>query len=93
MTIELVRIDAPFTEEQIAKLLEWQESPFVHSYTCRFRGDSPHTEHFGDYGGLRPTTEGLLCDDCGHLQTWAHDPSQFTIPKSLDELFGRSSST
>lgn len=65
-------VKAPWTEEQVKSLRRWQWSPNVHPYTCPNRTDSPHEEHYGDLGGLRPTQTALVCDDCGYTQTWAH---------------------
>lgn len=56
-------IQAPWTNEQVANLREWQNGP-VHPYTC--------TE--SEHGRLVPTNLGWICSDkdCGYKQFWAH---------------------
>lgn len=60
------RMQAPFTSEQINKLLWWQQN--MHPYTCPNRGDGKHR----DDGALVPQVEGFICKDCDYVQTWAH---------------------
>lgn len=53
-------IKAPFTEEQLSKLWNWQLNPRVHPYTCEC-GKT-----------LYPIKRGLICI-CGKLQDWFYD--------------------
>jgi hypothetical protein len=60
-------IHAPWTDEQVAKLAEWQTCRWVHPFTCG-----------GDHGTqkdrvLTPTREGWVCRTCGYTQNWAHE--------------------
>lgn len=56
---------APWNKKQIAALLSWQTSGWIHPYTC-----SKHTS-----GGVRllPTREGWICSiqTCNYKQNWA----------------------
>lgn len=63
-------VDAPWTDEQVAHLMRWQECVGVHPYTCGGRDD-----HYGEHQSVAmlPTVNGLECPECGWLQTWAHD--------------------
>ena len=57
---------APFTEEQVKLLVDWQSDAERHPYTC-----------ICDSGQLLvPGKTGLWCTACGRLQTWAHLPGQ-----------------
>lgn len=64
------RMQAPFSREEIIKLLNWQMT--MHPYTCAFRGDLPHRIIWGDKGTLIPTEEGWICVDCDFTQDWSH---------------------
>lgn len=64
-----VRVDAPFTAEQVVRLADWQASDYVHPFTCPDRGDRRHLP--GDV--LEPTVAGMICRRCDYLQTWVHD--------------------
>lgn len=56
---------APFTEEQVASLNDFQRAGVMHEFTCRRRDD-----HQGE-GILRATVEGWVCDECDYTQSWA----------------------
>ena len=58
-----VPVRAPWTEEQVKNLQEWQASSTVHSFTCR--QNSLHQ--------LVPTVRGWICPFCDYTQDWAHD--------------------
>lgn len=71
-------IKVPFTPEQVEALNRWQNTPWVHPFTCgNDRGDDAHVayqiEHGGDLGQLVATPEGWKCPVCGYSQDWAHD--------------------
>lgn len=53
---------APFTDEEIASLNEYQESGWGHPYTC---GN-------GDQEILVATTDGWICKKCAYTQKWCH---------------------
>lgn len=63
-------VDAPFTPVQVFRLRIWQETPWVHPFTCANRGDGKHRT---DTGVLVPTGDGWICPDCDYTQNWAHD--------------------
>jgi hypothetical protein len=54
-------IQAPWTNEQVAALNRWQQSNWVHPFTCRCGKD------------LVATREGWRCGSCDYTQDWAHD--------------------
>ena len=53
---------APWTEEQVINLRKWQDSDFVHPYTCVC--DSNNI--------LKPEKDGFVCLVCGYLQNWCY---------------------
>lgn len=66
-------IYAPWTDEQVAALNEFQEAGFFHPFTCGNRGDGNHHWHgSGDLGQLVATKDGWICRDCDYTQGWAH---------------------
>jgi len=68
--IKLGRIKAPFTEEQVKHLREWQRNDQVHPFTCC------------NHRTMEVSTEGFICPACGVVQTWCHDFMAEPIPKS-----------
>jgi hypothetical protein len=67
----------PWTEEQCARLNEWQNCGWVHPFTCKGqRSDRPHADyaraHNQDLGQLVATPQGWVCPVCGYRQSWAH---------------------
>jgi len=68
----------PWSDEQVAKLNEWQRCSRVHPFTCGGdRTDAAHkryaAEHGGDFGQLLATPDGWVCPVCDYRQAWAHD--------------------
>lgn len=64
----------PLSAEEVDLLGVYQASPWVHPLTCN--GGVAPMEHVHDHEViLRPTVDGLLCPECGRIQTW--------VPKSL----------
>lgn len=59
-----MRLDAPWTDEQVAALNLYQQRGEMHPFTCGICGAM-----------LYATNNGWVCDDpkCGYTQTWAHD--------------------
>jgi hypothetical protein len=70
-----MQIRAPWTDEQVRNLREYQLSAHVHPFTCPNRGNGKHFKMTGDrdLGVLVPTLLGWRCPDCDHWQDWAHD--------------------
>ena len=60
-----MRIDAPWTDEQVRCLNRFQQYAFVHPFTCV-------NAHEGDRV-LVATREGWRCPSCSYTQTWAHE--------------------
>ena len=56
-------IHAPFTEDQVESLNEYQKSGVFHEFTCG-------TENCRD--SLVATSEGWTCPSCDYTQDWAH---------------------
>jgi hypothetical protein len=58
------QVAAPFTDEQVAHLNEFQHAGFVHPFTC------------GKCSAiLTATRDGWICpaEGCDYTQDWAHD--------------------
>jgi hypothetical protein len=66
-------IEAPWTEEQVKSLNEYQRAAWMHPFTCANRGQGFHPWRRGDRGVLTATVNGWICDDCDYTQNWAHD--------------------
>jgi len=67
-------IHAPFSADQVESLNAFQESEYVHPYTCR-SPDCPAAEWAGDDDWLpmAADADGLHCiNGCRRVQTWAH---------------------
>lgn len=58
----LARVDAPWTDEQVRDLNEFQACGYVHPFTCD--GDHPDRT-------LVATPEGWKCRHCDYRQPWA----------------------
>ncbi len=54
-------LKAPFTEDQVKAITEYQQESPWHQYTCYT--DSQHPT-------LVASTDGLICNECGHVQNW-----------------------
>ena len=63
---------APFAEEQVANLKKWQETVWVHPFTCCSHDGCERAER-EDGGTLIPTTDGWHCPCGKYKQDWAHD--------------------
>lgn len=74
-----MKVEAPWTPEQVAALNRWQDSGRVHPFTCGSgnRMDAEHqiqqANRGGDFGQLIASTNGWFCPACSYRQTWAHD--------------------
>jgi len=63
---------APWTAEQVSALNEYQQSGWMHPYTCGNRDVVNHLMRGErDLGILIATTEGWVCRDCYYTQNWA----------------------
>lgn len=62
-------IEAPWSVDQVLKLNEFQDCPWVHPFTCINRDDGKHEED----AVLVATLGGWICPYCKHTQNWAHD--------------------
>lgn len=68
------KVSAPWTDEQLARLQQYQETSCVHPFTCPCSGESV----------LIPEKDGWICPrGCGRKQTWAHT---FMVDGSVDVL-------
>ena len=73
-----MKIEAPWTDGQVAGLNAWQACGWVHPFTCPGpRMNAAHrayqAEHGGDFGQLTATPAGWICPVCSYKQMWAHD--------------------
>jgi hypothetical protein len=51
---------APWAEDQVAALRDYQSLPWVHPYTCAH-----------GHGPLLPRADGWHCGECPYQQDWA----------------------
>ena len=58
-----MKIEAPFTDNEVASLNAYQKSRLDHPFTCVC----------GDHINLIATTDGWVCEKCAYTQDWAHD--------------------
>ncbi len=63
MSDETTIIRAPWSEDVVRRLYQWQKSGIVHPYTC---GDAKCR------AVLIPTVNGWRCPDCSYRQNWCH---------------------
>lgn len=56
-------IKAPFTDEQVRNLNEYQKLGFVHEFTCV----NKHEDRT-----LVATNDGWICPSCDYKQNWCH---------------------
>ena len=74
--MSLERIEAPFTQEAVQALNEYQTDTAnarpMHPFTCGNRGDGNHGSEGGDKGTLIATIDGWVCPHCDYVQNWAH---------------------
>ena len=63
---------APWTEQQVYNLNEFQRDYRRHSYTCGY--DSSHV--------LEATVDGWICptEKCNYTQDWAHESDLRGLP-------------
>ncbi len=62
-------VQAPWSEEQVAGLLDWQRCPWVHPFTC---GNDCRVD--GDASVLVPSKDGWDCEVCHDWkQDWCLD--------------------
>lgn len=59
-----MRLDAPFTADQVASLTEYQDASAWHPFTCV-------NDHTGDRE-LIPTRTGWVCPHCKYIQSWCY---------------------
>ncbi len=70
MTDERERWTIPWTAEEIAVLERWQSDRKIHPFTCN--GGLHWKDHRHDHEvKLVPKPEGLVCPECGRVQTEA----------------------
>lgn len=67
-------IKAPFTDEQVKKLNEYQNCEWVHPFTCCSDENSPNCQRAAktSEGLLLATTDGWICPCGQYKQNWAH---------------------
>ena len=67
-------IHAPFSADQVESLNAFQESEYVHPYTCRSPAcPAASWADEDDWLPMAADTDGLHCiDGCRRVQTWAH---------------------
>lgn len=69
MTIRREPYTIPWTDAEVEALARFQTSGIAHPLTCN--GGLPWQEHVHDHEVLlKPTSGGLICPECGRVQTW-----------------------
>lgn len=61
------RIAPRWSESQVKALNEYQNSGWMHPFTCLHHNDPSHHDH----PTLRATADGWVCDACDYTQAWA----------------------
>lgn len=75
------KIKAPFTDEQVKNLNEFQACGF-HEFTC---GSADHTQE--TCGVLIATTDGWHCPNCDYTQDWAFaEMADSSMAKAMNEV-------
>lgn len=74
---------APWTEEEVLNLAEYQNAGLMHPFTCGL----------GCQASLTPTVDGWVCPNDDYTQNWAHqwmaDGSAVTsLREGLGRMFG-----
>jgi hypothetical protein len=59
---------AIWSDDQVAKINEWQSCGWVHPLTCANRNDSWHKDEDGDEVLPIAIPQGLVCRSCGYRQ-------------------------
>lgn len=72
------KIFAPFTQQQIEDLWEYQQFGYFHPFTCGKRDEHPDQDDI-----LIPTQGGWICPSCDYEQNWAHS---FMVRPLLNSL-------
>ena len=66
-------IHAPFNEEQVKNINEYQTDGMMHPFTCPCdHDDGAETEHIAEHL-LIADKKRLYCGDCDYEQFWVHD--------------------
>lgn len=55
-------VNAPFTDQQVMNINNHQKCSYLHPLTCTC----------GDHISLEVTKDGLVCPNCGKVQTWVY---------------------
>ena len=66
------KIVAPWTQEQVDALNEYQTSGWMHPFTCGHCRDTLGTDHGSNDRALVATVDGWRCRTCAYTQDWAH---------------------
>jgi len=61
---------APWTQEQVDRLNEFQRSGKFHPFTCG--GNRTDEKHLDGEGVLVATVNGWMCPYCDYRQDWVH---------------------
>jgi hypothetical protein len=76
MNMNLNQIKVPFSDDQVAKLNEYQHDRFFHPFTCGGGNveNDPDCERQNNKGEgiLIATNEGWVCPCGKYKQNWAH---------------------
>jgi len=70
------RVKAPFTDEQVDAINQWQNTSTVHPLTCG-SGNRKDEKHLDGEGILVASKDGLVCPYCDYKQDWVPDGVAF----------------
>lgn len=85
----MTTIHAPWTDEQVERLNQYQQAGRFHPYTCPGRDDDADDDADDcPDRNLIATTDGWVCQCGAYRQTWAHGftAAPPTMPKTLEDL-------
>lgn len=71
-SLNMERIKAPWTEEQVKALNSFQKTPWLHPFTCG-SGNRTDEKHLDGEGLLVAKETGWECPYCEYKQDWAYE--------------------
>lgn len=67
------KVEAPWTDEQVRRLNDFQNSGAFHPFTCPEQREVSHNKGEAHKDtDLIATNDGWVCPECDYTQNWAH---------------------
>ena len=79
---------APWSDEQVEALNDYQQAGWMHPFTCGRCRDADTRWPSPDQHLLVATNDGWTCPACDYTQDWAHDFMFHGPPEALRALLG-----